>query len=44
MQLRGALSDVPLGMGVIGAMGELSGPARQVTLPCAWHFRVAALF
>lgn len=28
-----------LGVGVIGAMGELSGPARQVTLPCAWHFR-----
>lgn len=38
MQLRGALSDVPLGRGIIGATGELPGPARQVTLPRAWHF------
>lgn len=27
----------PLGVGIIGAMEELSGPARQVTRPCGWH-------
>lgn len=43
-QLRGALSNVPSGDGIIGAMGELSGPGRQVTLPVLGIFGAAALF
>lgn len=41
---EGALSEVPTEVGIIGAMEALSGPARQVTLPCAWHLGSAALF
>ena len=43
MQLRGALSNGPSGgNGYYCGHRELSGPARQVTLPCTWHFRLSS--